>query len=167
MKKRISANLYTETKMIWKNRDHIIIRNEDGTLFSQGQYKTKIFPSDLPEWFVKGRFYKHHGYLSASGIKYLLYDPDRFSNHMFKDDFLYISYDKLIIPISRNQSVFKFDGFDEYIWGWDIVSFLKSSERYSNYDITDIKAQIEKKRKWFETTYSEFYRLECGISNIF
>ena len=170
MNKRITANLYTETKTIWKNREHVIIRNDDGALFSQGQYKTKIFPSDLPEWFIEGNYFRHRGYLSAAGVKHLLYDPNLFTNHMFKDDFLYISYDKPIVPLSperRPQSVFKFGGFDEYIWGWNIVSFLKAAEKHSNYDITDIKMQIEKKRQWFENTYPDFYRLECGTQDVF
>ena len=167
MKKRITANLYTETKTVWRNRQHITISNENGALFSRGEYKPKIFPSDLPEWFVEGNFYRHRGYLSAKGVKYLIYRPNKFSNHMFKDDFLYISYDKHIVPAADPQSVFKYDGLDEYIWGWNIVRFLKAAEKYSSYDISQIKEQIEQKRKWFEETFPKYYEIEGPKKPIF
>ena len=167
MKKRITANLYTKTKIIWQNKEHIMICNDDGTLFSNRRYKTKILPSDLPEWFVEGHYYKNHGYLSAKGVKYLMYKPNLLFNHMFKDDLLYISYDKPIIPVTGEDHWPRFEGFDEYIWGWDIVSFLKAAEKYSSYDISGIKVQIEEKRKWFESTHPDFYRLECGEQDIF
>jgi len=166
MSKKITAHLYTETKTVWKNCQHVIICNEDGALFSNRCYKTKILPSDLPEWFVEGNYYKNQGYLSAKGVKHLLYDPNLHTNHMFKDDFLYISYDKPITTVDGERGVFKFEGFDEYIWGWNIVKFLKAAEKYSGYDITGIKEQIEKKRQWFENTFPEFYRSECGTPNI-
>ena len=165
MKKRINANLYTETRIIWK--EHTMIGNADGTLFSNRHYKTKILPSDLPEWFVEGSYYKNQGYLSSKGVKYLLYDPNLHTNHMFKDDFLYISYDRPITTIDGERSVFKFEGFDEYIWGWNIVNFLKAAEQYSSYDIKGIKEQIKKKRQWFKATFPEFYDLECSTSSIF
>ena len=57
MGKRIKANLYTETKIIWNGYEHLAVRNDDGTLFSQGHYKTRILPADLPEWYVYGRYY--------------------------------------------------------------------------------------------------------------
>ena len=53
------------------NRVHELIENADG---------------DLPEWYVYGYFYKRHGYMSAKGIKYLAYRPQKHWNHMFKDE---------------------------------------------------------------------------------
>ena len=106
----------------------------------------KIKIDDLPDWYVFGRFYKHWGYLSAKGVKSLVYEPNRFSNHMFKDDFLYISYDAQIVPNPDRQTTWhKYTGFDEYIYGSAIISFLRAAEQYSGYDITEIKAQIEEK----------------------
>lgn len=144
MRKRIAANLYTHTKTIWRNSQQALIYEDEGYLFSQGKYKTKIMPEDLPEWFVSGYFYRHQGYLSAKGVKYLVYKPNFTFNHMFKDDFLYISYNRAIAPVDQNDSVFKFEGFDEHIWGSGIVDFLKAAEKYSNYDISQIKVAIEK-----------------------
>lgn len=117
--------------------------------------------AEIPDWYVFGRFYKHWGYLSAKGVKSLVYEPNRFSNHMFKDDFLYISYDAQIVPNPDRQTTwYKYTGFDEYIYGSAIISFLRAAENYSGYDITEIKAQIEEKRLWFKQTYPDDYALE-------
>lgn len=167
MSKSFTANLYTEPRPTWKNRSQEIAHNDDGFLLSKGKYRTKIRPEELPEWYVYGRYYKHWGYLSAKGVTSLYYRPNYVFNHMFKDDFLYISYDKPIEPVPRHQSIFGCEGFDEYISGWNIVSFLKAAERHSNYDISEIKAEIEKKRQWFETAYPEFYKLEVPSPDIF
>ena len=86
------AHLYSETKTNQRTGMYKMIYGKDETLFSGGIYPTKITASDLPEWYVHGRYYKHWGYLSAKGVKSLVYEPSKFSNHMFKDDFLYISY---------------------------------------------------------------------------
>ena len=167
MNKKIKANLYTETKTVWRNHQHQTVQNEDGALFSKGRYKTQILQADLPEWFIEGNFYRHRGYLSAKGVKHLIYKPNKIFDHMFKDDFLYISYKQPIVPVTDPQSVFKYDGFDEYIWGWNIVHFLKAVEKYSGYDISEIKEQIEQKRKWFEDAFPRFYQLEGPKEPIF
>ena len=157
------ARLYTQSKTNWRTGHFKTIYGKDETLFSGGIYPTKIKADDLPEWYVWGRYYKHWGYLSAKGVKCLVYEPCKFSNHMFKDDFLYISYDAPIIPNpDRQANWFKYAGFDEYIYGSVIVSFLRAAEKYSGYDITEIKAQIEDKRLWFKEHYPEDYALEVS-----
>lgn len=155
------ARLYTVSKTKWRYGQCTNIYGKDDTLFSGGIYPTKIKIDDLPDWYVFGRFYKHWGYLSAKGVKSLVYEPNRFSNHMFKDDFLYISYDAQIVPNPDRQTTwYKYTGFDEYIYGSAIISFLRAAENYSGYDITEIKAQIEEKRLWFKQTYPDDYALE-------
>ena len=155
------ANLYSESKTNSRTGHRQWIYGKDGTLFSGGIYPTKITAEDLPEWYVYGRYYKHWGYLSALGVKHLVYHPCKYSNHMFKDDCLYISYDKPIVPNTDwDKSFDRYTGFDEYIYGSALVHFLKAAEKYSGYDITEIKTQIEEKRLFFKSTYPEFYELE-------
>ena len=77
------AHLYSETKTNQRTGMYKMIYGKDETLFSGGIYPTKITASDLPEWYVHGRYYKHWGYLSAKGVKSLVYEPSKFSNHMF------------------------------------------------------------------------------------
>ena len=51
-KKRIVSTLYMESRIL-----HNPLREEkdpDGHLFADGRYRTKIFASDLPEYFVYG-----------------------------------------------------------------------------------------------------------------
>ena len=89
------------------------ILNCHNYLFSQGRYSKKITANDFPAWFVKVLYYRHPGYLSAKRVVSLLYQQNYVFNHMFKDDFLYISYDKPIVPVPREQSVYRCEGFDE------------------------------------------------------
>ena len=127
------ARLYTESKTNSRTGHYRMIYGKDNTLFSGG-----IYPS-------------------------LVYEPNKFSNHMFKDDFLYISYNEPIVPNpDRSTGFYKYIGFDEYIYGGVIVRFLKAAEKYSGYDISGIKAQIEDKRLWFKETYPDDYALEVS-----
>lgn len=167
MNKKITANLYTETRIARNSSKDTWIQKEHNFLFSQGKYNTKITANDLPEWFVKGCYYRHSGYLSARGVVALFYRPNYVFNHMFKDDFLYISYDRPIVPVPREQSIYCCEGFDEYIYGWEILDFLKAAQKYSGYDITHIVQEIEKKRQWFQKTFPEHYRLEVRDDDLF
>lgn len=161
---RKMRRLYTASKRKWQQGRFQTVYGENETLFSEGIYPTKLTAEDMPEWYVYGRYYKQWGYLSAKGVKSLVYEPNRFSNHMFKDDFLYISYsDPIVLASDRQPGGFKYTGFDEYIFGSVIVRFLRAAERYSDYDITVIKAQIEEKRLWFKESYPEDYALEVPM----
>ena len=154
------AHLYLAYTYTWDRTLHTHIRKSDpnGFLLSGGRYRTKIRPEDLPEWYVFGYLYKRHGYISAKGVRHLVYRPNKCWNHMLKDDFLFISYDK---PIeSSNDDLFSFTGYDERIYGGIIIDFLKAAEKYSNYDISGIKAQIEDKRHWLKSHYPEDYKHE-------
>ena len=154
------AHRYMLYDYAWDSKTHAHYKktDPDGYLLSQGRYRTKIRPEDLPEWYVYGYFYKRHGYLSAKGIKYLVYRPQKHWNHMLKDDFLFISYD---LPITHTDySLDSFKGYDELIYGGIIIQFLLAAEKYSGYDISGIKAQIEDKRLWFKENYPEDYKHE-------
>lgn len=68
-KKRLNNTLYLEERLKWfeKEKRFCYIYNEDGALFS-GVYRTKIYPSDLPEWYIRGQYYRQFGYLSTIGL---------------------------------------------------------------------------------------------------
>jgi hypothetical protein len=126
-------------------------------LFS-GHHRTKILATDLPDWYIFGRYYKCWGYLSTKGITDLLYIPNKFSNHFLKDDFLYIAYSGKIKESESLSSVFlhsKCSGFDEIVWGKEIIRILKGALIYSNYDISDIVQQLKEKKEWLIKTYPE------------
>ena len=55
----------------------------EGHLLAYGRYRTKIFPEDLPEWYVEGYMYKRHGFMSAKGVRQLFYRPNYVFNHLY------------------------------------------------------------------------------------
>lgn len=153
---RFKSNLYTIERYICDNHKHYIIKNEDFTLFS-GYHKTKIVEEDLPEWYVYGRYYKLWGFLSTKGITDLVYIPNLWVNHFLKDDCLLISYSGKITVNPNERSFEKYTGFDERVWGNEILDVLKGAEKFSNYDISCIVEQIrEKKRILIENYPDEF-----------
>ncbi len=147
--KRFTANVYMETpvgrRFMEDNPD------EDGHLLSGGKYKTKIYPSDLPPWYVYGRIYKRFGYISAKGVKHLLYKPNyHITNHLWKYDMLYISYDKPIISTTTERGYVDYHGWDNVVDGLLIKDFVQAAEEYSDVDVKEIKKELVKKRKWYD-----------------
>jgi len=74
MSKKTNATLYMESKTKFEKHKFNVIHDPEGYLFSEGIYRTKILPADLPEWYVYGYLYRQHGYISAKGVKHLLYN---------------------------------------------------------------------------------------------
>ena len=163
---RFKSKYYTETKYVWNGRERILVPAENGTLFANGIYPTKIRPEDLPEHYMEGLYFCYNkGYLSAKGVKDLLYRPNKFSNHTFKDDFLYISYSDPFDSKWREENIDMWGIWDEadfYIWGHNIPRFLDMAEKYSGYDTGEIREQIRDKMEWLKETYPDVYRWEGG-----
>lgn len=153
--KRIKQNYYSIQKYVFENHYLKLKENENGYLFANGQWATKIKAEDLPEWFVYGRYYKKFGYMSAKGIVDMVYRPNMTFNHFLRDDMLYISYDKKITIDDSDESYIEFDGYDLVVYGSHIIDFLKAARQYSNYDITTIQSQVIDKFKWFRETYPD------------
>jgi hypothetical protein len=151
MGKRITATVYLECKVSWKRHGFVVERDPQGYLFSEGKYRTKILSTDMPEWYVYGYMYKRHGYMSAKGIKHLIYKPDYFvENHLHKYDTLYVSYDLEITPDESDSSGFIwYKGYDHAIGGPLIPAFVDAAGKYSEYDVGEIRREIEKKTAWY------------------
>lgn len=147
-KRKATATLYTHLR--FHNRLKEDTRNPDGYLYAYGHYKTKIFPSDLPEWYVRGYMYKTQGYMSAKGVKHLFYKPNyTFDNHLYKYDTLFISYDKPITPTVSENGYNWFEGYKHVLDGSAMVDFVNAVEKYSDYDVTEIRNELEKKKAWY------------------
>ncbi len=159
MRNRFKSPLYTEGrygKGIRETRDE-----ENPYLYSQGIYSTKIKAEDLPEDYIHIMSRTHwylHGYIKTSGIVDMKYEMCKI-NHLFKDDYLYISY---LEPLRKEQITKRYSDYvnaDVHICGNDIIPVLLAAEKYSGYDISEIKKQIEEKRIWYkENCYEEYYR---------
>jgi len=157
MSNRFKNTLYTVEDLKYLNGRWQYVRNEDGTLFS-GPYRTKIKPEDLPQWYVYGRYYKRFGYMSTKGITDLLYIPNRFSNHYLKDDCLLISYGGKIweAEIPEGGTISEcYEGWNERVWGSEIVSILKGARMYSGYDIEPFIQKLKWKKEWLQKEYPD------------
>jgi len=157
MGNRFKHTLYTIEDIKYIDGQHRYVRNEDGTLFS-GPYRTKIKPEDLPEWYLYGRYYKRFGYMSVKGITDMVYIPSRFSNHYLKDDCLLIAYGGKITEKENPPSSSKlelYEGWDERVWGNEIVTILCGARKFSKYDIAPFIDQLKWKKEYLQTKFPE------------
>jgi len=149
-KKKIRASLYMESKIAWKRGELNVVRDPDGHLYANSKHRTKILSEDLPEWYIHGYMYKQHGYISAQGVKHLLYKPNYiFDNHLHKDDSFFISYNEPIEPTETENGFQWYKGYDHVLGGSLIVDFIKAAEIYSGYDVNEICAEIARKREFY------------------
>ena len=148
-----------ESKFKYSREGRYLEWDPNGYLYSEGIYPTKILPKDLPEWYVHGHLYKQYGYISAKGVKHLLYKPNyHFDEHLHKDDFLYISYGKEIDLSHRGGWPYWHKGYDELIYGMTILDFVDAAEKHSGYDVTEIRNEIERKTKWYQERNPDWKR---------
>ena len=156
-KKRITAPFYTETKVGIKSLFHDT-RLPNGYLYSKGKYKTNITAEDLPEHYIYGWIFKVMGYISVLGVKDIVFKPNYRINHLHKDDFLYISYDKPIVEM-KDQHGYDFrEGYDALLYGHMILEFIRAVRKYQSYDIEPIADGVKKKEAFFREKYPE----ECN-----
>lgn len=155
MKKRVKGHLYfIHDFKRCGDGNYRYVGTDDGTLFSVSYGRTKLYASELPEWFVYGRYYKRFGYISTKGIKALKYKPNLHTNHFLKDDRLMVSYDKTESELG--------DDWDHttWVWGSEILDVIKGAQIYSNFDITPIICQIKEKIKWLRKAHPDEYSEE-------
>lgn len=167
MGKRIAAKFYTMGKFGRKERR--VLDEDNPFLYSQGRYPTKITREDLPEDFIEicgPVTWYMTGYLKTSGIVDLAYTWGKF-NHLFKDDFLFLSYsEKFRTEVSQwsyeDYINSDYDNFDFLISGNDIPKLVLAAEKYSGIDTTAIRAEIEKKRIWLRDNKPDDYKILVG-----
>lgn len=156
-KKRLSNTLYLEERLKWfeKEKRFCYIENEAGALFS-GVYRTKIYPSDLPEWYIRGQYYRQFGYLSTKGIVDLVYVPLKDPHHFLRGDVLLISYHEKIQFNQIGDFVLEnYSGYDHRVYGREIINILRGARTFSHCDISPIILQIKQKLQMFRENQSE------------
>mgnify|MGYP001040688798 FL=1 len=160
--KRIIRNLYYDTIIRRVDGEMRYVSNPDGTLFS-GVFKTKIKPEDLPEWYFYGRYYKRWGFLSTKGIVDMVYVPLLLFDTFLKDDVLLVSYHNKIeeVPPPEEKkylpSFERYRGYDERVYGSEIITILKGAREYSGYDITPIIKQMKDEIEFLKRKYPDRY----------
>lgn len=141
-KKRISSHFYTSRRLGSWNE------NSAPGLFAQGIYPTRLYPDDLPSHYVRISRYGDI-YLDTKNVRYIEYLPRyMFDDHLFKDDALYISYNKPItVRTVRNTNWF--EDYDFLLWGWDMVRFICAVSANSDFDTLPIQKMLCDKFDWY------------------
>ena len=148
MKKRINSVIYTKGKFGkgWRET----CDTDNPFLYSHGRYPTKITVEDLPE-----------DYLKTSGIVDMKYTWMK-ENHLFKDDYIYISYKEPLQAEKNSWGHIKYTNYDVCVCGNDIVDIVLAAEKYSGFDTTEVRTEIEKKRVWLRDNEPEEYARAVG-----
>ncbi len=164
--KKIKAFYYTKGHYGKRFRETVDTDNE--YLYSRGRYPTKIKKEDLPEDYIEFRsraIWYMIGYLKTSGVVDIAYKPLKI-NHLFKDDYLYISYKEKLKTEKSEWGSFYYINYDIAVCGSDIVPILLYIEKYSNLNIDKIKGQIYDKVKWFYDNFGDMYSINFPKDNI-
>jgi len=76
-----------------------------------------------------------------------------------KDDHMYISYNKKIkrkiVSDLYGRKMYKYYNWDICIRGISIIDFILACEKYSLLNVENIKCMINRKAKWFNSTYKD------------
>ena len=112
--------------------------------------RKKICQKIILKWYMTG-------FVKTSGVKDLYYTYLK-ENHLFKDDYLYISHDKKIEKIKGKYGNDEVRYFDFFICGGDIIKVLFAIEKNSDIDTTEIRNKIKEKFEWWKTNEQNDYR---------
>lgn len=157
-KKKVNSNWYTKGK--FDRKTCRIMDNENEFLYSKGHYLTKIKEKDLPEDYTKFKsrtIWYTIGYIKTSGVKDLYYTYIK-ENHLFKDDYLYISYDKKIEEYKDKYGCEEIRNYDFLFCGNDILKVLFDIEKNSNIDTKKIRNKIKEKFEWWKENEQNDYK---------
>jgi hypothetical protein len=104
-----------------------------------------------------------YGYLKTSGVKDVGYKALKI-NHLFKDDFIYISYKDKLKYETDEEGYISISNYDIRISGNSIIPILLSIEKYSDVDTSNVRKLILEKFEWWKQKYSDDYN-ECFKNN--
>ena len=164
-RKQLRYNGYTEGKFGEKYRE--ILDTNNKYLYSQGRYHTKIKKEDLTEDYIKFKsraIWYMTGYIRTSGVVDIGYTYIK-ENHLFKDDYLYISYKEKLKFEENKLGTLQYVNYDMSICGNSIIPILLAIEVNSNVDINIVKEKIYEKVEWYKNNYKEDYIRQFGNEN--
>lgn len=163
--KKIGAYLYTIGKFGKGYRE--VINTDYPFLYSGGVYPTKLTASDLPDDYIPIHsrvIWYMHGFLRTSGITDMKYTYVK-ESHLFKDDYIYISYHGKIKKVDETDGIFKIIDYVDYdvcVCGNDIVDIVLAAEKYSGFDTVEVRKGIEEKRVWLRDNEPDYYERYVG-----
>lgn len=156
---QLKSNLYTFGKFGKALRETL----DTKTLYDRGKIKAKISADDInPDEYCPIHcrdIWYMDGFIRITTIRHVAYNPSHL-NHLFKDDTLYVSYDRSIKPTS--DGIFTtYSGADFHISGNDIVNVVNHIEQHGLPDVQNeiqrVKNEIREKVKWFKEHYPDDY----------
>ena len=148
------AKYYTKEKYKWKSKEGYLRETlPDGRLYANGTYASKMTEEKLPKSFVSVYYYRQWSFMQAKGVVDVRYCPAYWSgNHMYKDDYLLISYKERITcrtPEVRRIPIDEYQGYDIILFGRSIIDFIDGVETFSHLDVSGIREEMRKKRIWY------------------
>lgn len=104
-------------------------------------YLTNFTKNDIKnnKDYLYGRWQGKFGYIRLKGVKELIYKPNLWINHVFKDDSLYVSFHKEPMITQSDSFGSWYSGYDFCINGMDMVKFLY----YCDYNEEDKKILMD------------------------
>lgn len=155
MKKLANVYKYERIYEDVSKDDNYKLTYQDDYLYSEGKnryYKTKMKPVDLPEYYCDVYNGYNHFCISTKNIVHMKYNWVK-ENHFMKDSSLRISYTGKINPEYNDGNCLFFvtySNVDAILFGNSIFKFLAYANKYSNYDLSEIKNQIMQQCDWLQ-----------------
>lgn len=154
---KFTAKYYTLGKFGKRIRE--TLDTMSGTLYSRGQYKTKLSANDIPEYYcpIHSRsIWYMKGWLLTKGVTDIAYTYCK-ENHLFKDDYIYLAYDGKL-----ERKDLKWGGVDFSnglaISGNDILNIILYVEKYSpDIDTSIVRSLIAEKVEYLHQYESDYY----------
>ena len=82
------------------------------------------------------------------------YRPNYVTNHCFKDDVLFVSFQGKIAEEDSTDGFRWFSGYDYALSGDIIESFVRSVKQYSSIDVSEIEEALEQKKEWYYVNHA-------------
>ena len=164
--KKINAYFYTKGKFGKGFRE--ILDTENEYFYSLGRYPTKIKREDLPEYYIEFRsrvIWYMTGYLKTSEVVDIDYKATKI-NHLFKDDYLYVSYKEKLRKEKSDWGFEDFVNYDICVCGNYIVPIVLAIKKYSSIDINNVKQKIQDKVNWYREHCNDDYIRQFGDRDI-
>lgn len=156
----LKSNLYTLGKFGKSLRETL----DTDTLYDRGKIKAKVSPDELsPDEYCRIHcrdIWYMDGFIRTTNIRHVAYQPSHL-NHLFKDDTLYVSYERPIRP-QTDGAFTTYNGADFHISGHDIVTVANHIEQHGipdvQHELQRVKTEIRQKVEWFRTNHPDEYR---------
>lgn len=155
--RKYNSPIYTEGKFGKEFRE--IVDTDNEFLYSHGVYPTKIKRENLPEDYIRIHsrvIWYMIGYVKTSNVIDVDYQALKI-NHLFKDDYLYISYKNKLSYSEDEHGFAEINNYDICICGNSIIPVLLGIEKYSNVDTSKVREKIIDKFNWWKEKYPDDY----------